>query len=125
MSNNKEDNHKKNGRISLLKMFSQWFYAKDIRVLQWTPLIVSFVIIFLYPTILYIILDEKSFTRINLSGILPLASFIMSLSGVVGIMRKEVYLSPFLSLKDKAAVFYSILFASICIMFGVFLIVTR
>lgn len=125
MSNKKEINNKGNSRLSLLKTFSRWLYAKDIRVLQWTPLIASFVIIFLYPTILYIVLDERSFTRVNLSGILPLASFIMSLSGVVGIIRKEVYLSPLLSLKDKAAVFYSIVFATICIIFGVFLIVTR
>jgi magnesium-transporting ATPase (P-type) len=102
---------------------TELFYTTDIKILQGIPFLVSIAIVFLYPLLLYMILDKEKFQNYNASGLLPVAFFILSLSGIVAILRKEFYWTPFLTLKGSWAIFWGIFFTISCLLVGVLLII--
>jgi len=110
----------KNSRLK--DILKNLFYKTHIKILQGIPLLGFVAIVFLYPVLLFLILGEERFQHYDVSSILPYACFVLSLSGIVGILRREFYWAPFLILKGGWAVFWGVLVTVLCILTGLSLI---
>jgi len=99
-------NKNRNNSLDLKERFMHFINNTDIKILKGIPWAIFGVLIFLYPIILRLIVGDLAFQDCDGSWVLPYAFFVLSLSGIVSIIKKEFYFSPFLTLKGKWAVFW-------------------
>jgi uncharacterized BrkB/YihY/UPF0761 family membrane protein len=99
----------------------EWFYRVDIRVVQGIPLGVASLLFITWPIIIKLIYDDNLPANLDWAH-LPYVNFILSIIGIVGILRKEFYWSPRTTLKGKWAILVGSILVLVCIVLGIILL---
>ncbi len=99
----------------------EWFFRADIRVIQGIPFGCASVLLFAWPAIVKIIYADNIPKDLDWAH-MPYVSFLLSLIGFVGILRKEFYWSPRITLKDRWAIIVGAFMILVCIIFGVLML---
>jgi hypothetical protein len=112
-------NNNRKGLLDLKKSLYDFIKHTDIRILKGILWTIFAVLVFLHPIAVYLVVDNSTFQDYDGSWALAPAFLILSLSGVVSIIKREFYVSPFLKIKGKWAIFWGVVATIVYISFGV------
>ncbi len=118
-------NNKRNDDLDLKKRLYYFIKDTDIKILKGIPWAIFAVLVFLHPIVVHLVVGDLAFKDYDGSWALAPAFLILSLSGVVSIIKREFYVSPFLKLKGKWAIFWGVITTIVYTSFGVLGIILK
>ncbi len=112
-------------KITKYKTLRDWFFQSDIRLVQGIPFVIGLLFFIGWPVTLGFI-GDGSLQKTKLSVVhLPFIFFLLGLSGVVGIIRRETYWNRFVILKGSIAVWASVIMTMGFVGFGIALLLLK
>jgi len=102
--------------------FKKWFFESEIKIVQGIPFAVAGAFFIIWPTFVRL-LGGEAMSKVYGHVHLPYVAFILSLVGVIGILRREFYWSPYITLQGGKAVFVGMFLTLLLITIGISLLV--
>ncbi len=113
----KSEVHKK----TIFQALKAWFFQSDIRFAQGVPLGLGAALLFLWPMIGTMIVGDSFQTSGYAGKHMPYVCLLLSLAGVVAIIRREFYWSRYATLKGLSAEIAGFVLTALCIFAAVVL----
>ncbi len=108
-------------KTSVFQAIKAWFFQIDIRLAQGVPLGLGAALLFLWPMIGMMIVGDSFQTSAYAGKHMPYVCLLLSLAGVVAIIRREFYWSRYATLKGLSAEIAGFVLTALCIFAAVVL----